>query len=103
LDSAPIKTCDKPDEFVTPICLLYDHVYFGRQISLDKCRKLAKLAERLSVRVTNEVQVTIFGDAAFLKRFSDFGVLWLPPFVTATCAASFTNTGVIYIYKIQVI
>jgi len=53
---------------------------FWWKVSLHKCRKLDKVAERVGAKVMNEVKVTIFGNAAIFNQFNDFGVLQTPPF-----------------------
>ena len=49
------------------------------KILLYKCQKLAKVAGRVSIRVTNKVQVSVIGEAAIFNQSEDFGILWMPP------------------------
>ena len=55
------------------VFLFYSTRVFRRNISLDKCLKLATLSERVGDWATITVKVSIFGEFAIFNQFNDFG------------------------------
>jgi len=69
-------------------------------ICIHKCIQLAKVPESVSIRVTIEVKLYIFAEAAIFSCFNDFGVLWIPSLFTAVCTMPFINTSADYLIQI---